>query len=158
MLAAEAYWAAEQSGPQYAGGEEEYEEYEEEEEGEEEYASYKPHSENGKEEAHVEPAVLIQPLQESTSEGEAKAGAAVRLCQDSPHEVSETELCARYASVLGWIKKHVVRPAKRVWNSTVRYVVRGASDTWKTMGVMYSTVKTGLEVGVREYFDDGGPP
>lgn len=32
------------------------------EEGEYEYASYHPHAENGKEETHVEPAVLYQPL------------------------------------------------------------------------------------------------
>jgi RHS repeat-associated protein len=57
-----ATWAA---GPQYANEEEWYEE-EWEEEGGEEDASYN-HSGSGKEEAHIEDAVLYQPLREPTT-------------------------------------------------------------------------------------------
>ncbi len=62
--AAEAAAAA--AGPQYAGGEEwgegaeEWEEWEEE--GSYEYASYQHGGENGEEEHHIEPAILVQPL------------------------------------------------------------------------------------------------
>ncbi len=49
-------------GPQYAGGEEEWEEYEEEEEYE--YASYHHESKSDSEEGHMEDVVLVQPLQE----------------------------------------------------------------------------------------------
>jgi hypothetical protein len=45
----------------------------EEEEGEYEYASYNKDSEDGKQEAHVEPAILVQPLHEA-GEGGTKEG------------------------------------------------------------------------------------
>ena len=72
--AAEAAAAA--AGPQYAEGEE-WEEWEEE--SEYEYAAYK----HGRDEAHVEPAVLVQPLNGEVGEGEEAGtlGSAVPLCK-----------------------------------------------------------------------------
>lgn len=69
LKAQEAAFEAGLAGPQYAGGEEEYwEEWEEygEEEGGYEYVSDHHNGENGKEEAHIEPAVLYPPLGEAT--------------------------------------------------------------------------------------------
>jgi hypothetical protein len=71
-----------------------------EEGGYEEYASYHPHAENGKEEVHVESAVLVQPLGgEGASEGEAGEGedgatfgSAVPLCN-----VASERPCAQSA-------------------------------------------------------------
>jgi RHS repeat-associated protein len=106
LKAQEAEEAASESGPQYEEEEgEEGEEYEEEEEeGEEyEYASYKHGAKGGQEEAHIEPALLVQPL------GEA-ANAA-------PSEIGQPEHGAHYLKVSGngcgdvgycrghWIKK-----------------------------------------------------
>jgi RHS repeat-associated protein len=78
--AAEAAAAA--AGPGYAG-EEEWEEWEEwgewgEEEGGYEWASYRKSGENGTEEAHVEPAVLYQPLGEGggAENGGERSGAS----------------------------------------------------------------------------------
>jgi hypothetical protein len=97
--------AAAAAGPQYAGGEEEWEEWEEEG-GEYEYASYKPHAENGKgEEAHVEPVSLYQPLAVSSGGGEADIDATVRVCQDGSEDSSRTKGCARYASAWGFIEE-----------------------------------------------------
>lgn len=105
------------AGPQYIAGEEfgDWEEWEEwEEEGGYEYAAYHQGGKEGHEEAHVELAVLVQPLQESASEAEAKAGAVVRLCQDITGGSRNTGPCARYAwfgsGVVHWVTKHVIRP------------------------------------------------
>lgn len=105
------------AGPQYIAGEEfgDWEEWEEwEEEGGYEYAAYHQGGKEGHEEAHVELAVLVQPLQESASEAEAKAGAVVRLCQDITGGSRKTGPCARYAwfgsGVVHWVTKHVIRP------------------------------------------------
>jgi hypothetical protein len=46
-----------------------------EEEGEYEYASYIKDSEDGKQEAHVEPAILVQPLHEAGEGGTKRNGA-----------------------------------------------------------------------------------
>ncbi len=139
---------------QVTAGEEEYEEYEEE--GEEwEYVNYEHGGKEGREEAHVEPAILVQSLGESTSE--AKAGAMAHQCQDTAHEVSKKGPCARYASIGSWIKKNIIRPAEHVWNSTVRYISRGVTDTYKATG---ANVKGMWEVGKNAYEDwnDAGEP
>jgi RHS repeat-associated protein len=78
--AAEAATAA--AGPQYTGGEEEWEEWWEEE-GEYEYAAYHPGGE-GHEEAHMEQAVLYQPLS-ATGEG---SGGWFRYVGCNRHEQS----------------------------------------------------------------------
>ncbi len=69
--------AAAAAGPQYVGGEEEWEEFGEE--GEYEYAVYQ----HGQDEAHVEPAVLVQPLNGKVGRGEEAGtlGSAVPLCK-----------------------------------------------------------------------------
>ncbi len=75
--AAEAAEAA--AGPQYAGGEEEWEE----EEGGYEYISDHGGTKGGKEETHIEPAILVQPLNGEAGKGEETAtlGSAVPLCK-----------------------------------------------------------------------------
>jgi RHS repeat-associated protein len=103
--------AAAAGGPSYAGmaewGEEEWgeEEWGEEEEGEYEYISNHQAGENGKEEAHVEPAVLIQPLNgEEADNGEHATtfGSQVPLCQ-----ADRQEPCAHLArGGEGTHKKH----------------------------------------------------
>jgi hypothetical protein len=86
------------------------------EEGEYEYASNHQGGESGKPEAHVEAAVLYQPLQESGGEVEAEAKAALRLCQDAVGGARKMEACARYASIFGkighWVDKHIIRPVE----------------------------------------------
>jgi hypothetical protein len=70
--------------------------------GEGEYASY--HSgEGSQQETLGEPATLYQRLQEATGEAEGKT-AAIRVRQDAVDYASTTELCARHASVLGFIE------------------------------------------------------
>ncbi len=157
--AAEAAAAAAAAGPQYA----EDEEWEEwwEEEGEYEYASYHPGSEEGHE-AQVEPGLLLQPLSELTGETKAKTGAVVRVCRVASDGVRKEGPCARYASIFGsvghWVSRHIIRPAEHVWKTTVSYIVRGATDAYRASGASFNTVRTGFEVGLREYMDDGGPP
>jgi hypothetical protein len=51
------------------------------EEGEYENASYHPHVENGKEEAHVEPAILVQPLSGEEASGSESGLGVVPLCE-----------------------------------------------------------------------------
>jgi len=74
--AREAAAAAALAGPQYAGGEEWGEEWEEwwEEEGGYEWASYHHGTKPASEEHHIEPAILVQPLnsKESGATGEDK--------------------------------------------------------------------------------------
>jgi RHS repeat-associated protein len=72
------------------GGEEEWGEWEYEEEGEYEYASYQHGSENGEEEAHIEPAVLYQSLE---PEAYGRRQGALRLCG-----TGSTGPCARDTS------------------------------------------------------------
>jgi RHS repeat-associated protein len=75
--------AAAAAGPQYAGGEEEWEEWWEEEGGYE-YASWQHGGKPGNEEAHVEPAILLQPLSgEEAGKGDEAAtlGSAAPLCK-----------------------------------------------------------------------------
>jgi RHS repeat-associated protein len=75
--------AAAAAGPQYAGDEEEWEEWWEEE-GEYEYASWQHGGKPGNEEAHVEPAILLQPLSgEEAGKGDEAAtlGSAAPLCK-----------------------------------------------------------------------------
>ncbi len=77
--------AAQTAGPAFAFGEEEewFEEEEYwEEEGEYEYASYHHGGESGKEEAHVEPALLVQSLVSETQADEGKQAESdtVPLC------------------------------------------------------------------------------
>jgi RHS repeat-associated protein len=93
--AQQAAWAAEQAaGPQYA---EEWEEWWEEE-GEYEYASDHHGSTGSNEEAHVEPAILVQPLVSQThvGEGEQAEVGAVPLC-----EGGATGACSRDAGGIG---------------------------------------------------------
>jgi RHS repeat-associated protein len=82
QTAAEAAWYAETAGgPEYAG-EEEWEEWWEEE-GEYEYISDHHSGTQGSEEAHVEPAILVQPLMSEAQAGEdghAEPG-TVPLCE-----------------------------------------------------------------------------
>jgi hypothetical protein len=92
------------------------------EEGEYEYASYQGGGTGSNEEAHVGPATLVQPLQESTGEGQAKAGTVVRLCKDAGHEAGNAEPCARYVEVFGWINKHIVQPVKHFVHKVVKIV------------------------------------
>ncbi len=89
--AQEAAWAEGLAGSQYMGGEEEYnEEWEEwEEEGEgAEYASYHNGGKSENEEAHAEPAVLVQSLvtdltegDEGSGQGATARGSTVPLCK-----------------------------------------------------------------------------
>jgi len=105
--AREASEAAGAAGPQYAGGEEwgldaeEWEEWEEwEEEGEYEYAAYRHHGENGQQgtqEAHVEPALLVQPLPEAARGTESQQGGVIRPCRHASSERKESGPCARDA-------------------------------------------------------------
>jgi RHS repeat-associated protein len=120
--------AGETAGPQYAG-EEEYEEWWEEEGSYGyEYASNHQGSESGKPEAHVEAAVLYQPLQESGGEVEAKAKAALRLCQDAAGGAGKVEACARYASIFGkighWVDKHIIKPVEHFVHEIVTNLPR----------------------------------
>jgi RHS repeat-associated protein len=69
QAAREAAEAAALAGPQYEGEEEYWEEWWEEEGGWE-YVGYQHGSESGNAEAHIEPAVLYQPLGEGASSGE----------------------------------------------------------------------------------------
>lgn len=79
-LAAEYAEAA--AGPGYAGEEGEWEEWEEEEEGGYEYAAYHQGTGSGNAEAHVEPAILVQPL---NNEGTSLFSPVVPLCK-AEHE------------------------------------------------------------------------
>ncbi len=76
------------------------------------HASDHQGSESGKQEAHLESGVLYQPLQESGGEVEAKAKAALRLCQDAAGGARRMEACARYASIFTkighWVNEHVM--------------------------------------------------
>jgi RHS repeat-associated protein len=112
---AKARMEAEMAGVATEGPEEEWYEEEEGSYGYE-YASNHQGSESGKPEAHVEAAVLYQPLQESGGELEAKAKAALRLCQDAAGGAGKVEACARYASIFGkighWVDKHIVKPVE----------------------------------------------
>ncbi len=120
-----------------------------------EYVSYKQGGKEGRSEAHAEPAILVQPLGESTSE--AKAGAMPHLCLNAAHEVSKEGPCARYTSIGSWVTKHIIRPAVHAWNSTVRYISRGAIDTYKATGANFKAM---WEVGKSAYEDwnDAGEP
>jgi RHS repeat-associated protein len=89
---------------------------EEEEEGEEwEYAAYHMGSKTGHEEAHVESALLYQPLGGGTSEGQTirEKGdlAPCRSELESHAALSPHSACARNVSFLSkawkWVKKHV---------------------------------------------------
>jgi RHS repeat-associated protein len=89
---AEEAFAANPPWDQITAGNEEYEEFEwYEEEGEYEYASYSRGGENGKEEAHTEPAVLYQPLGEASRWESGDGGVmpqsgAAQLCSGSVAE------------------------------------------------------------------------
>ncbi len=91
--AAEAAAAA--AGPQYTGGEEEWEEWGEEE-GEYEYASYHHGNEDGKQEVQAEPAILLQPLigEESDSEYTTALNSNTLLCKHG-----QSGPCTRYVAV-----------------------------------------------------------
>jgi hypothetical protein len=93
-----------------------------------EYASNHQGSESGKPEAHVEAAVLYQPLQESGGEVEAKAKAALRLCQDAAGGAGKVEACARYASIFGkighWVDKHIIKPVEHFVHEIVTNLPR----------------------------------
>lgn len=93
-----AYWAA---GPHMLGeGEEEWGEEEEwyEEEGEYEYASYKLGGESGEGEAHIEPALLLQPLKSNEVSGSEDANTrdSISIC-----EPGSEGPCARYTGGVG---------------------------------------------------------
>jgi RHS repeat-associated protein len=106
------------AGPQYAAAEEEgwwYEEGWYEEESGYEYASDQHNGENSKEEAHIEPAVLYQPLPgESTEVSEAESGGAVMVpvlgrphCKSckkhrpAPRQGEGQELCGAIGGFIG---------------------------------------------------------
>jgi hypothetical protein len=103
------------------------------EEGGYEGVAYHPGT-SGQEEGHLEAGVLYQPLQESGGEVEAKAKAALRLCQDAAGgarkmEASKAEPCARYVLSLGEFlgsvqqdAEHVGRWVKHVVHSVLRHV------------------------------------
>jgi hypothetical protein len=130
-----------------------------EEEGEYGYAAYHQGAENGKHEAHIEPAVLVQPLGESTSEAEAKAGAVVRLCKDAVHETGSAEPCARFAwfgsGVVHWVTKHIIRPVEHVWNTVGRYVSRGATEAWKASGASGKAIWEVGKAGFEDWANSG---
>lgn len=130
-----------------------------EEEGEEwEYVSYKHSGKPGNDEMHAEQALLVQPLEEqTTSETQTRTGVMARPCQNTSHEEPKMVSCVRYTSVGNWIKKNIIRPAKHVWNSTVRYVSRGVVDTYKATGANFKAM---WEVGKSAYEDwnDAGEP
>jgi hypothetical protein len=96
------------------------------EEGEYEYVAYhhggQPKAKGGGEEAqaHIEAAVLYQPLLTSNSEEEAIAREVVRSCEVTQHESPRVTTCAQEASLWGKIKhaaagawhfvKHILAP------------------------------------------------
>jgi RHS repeat-associated protein len=89
-LQAEAAFAAAPPWDQVTAGAEEYEEWEEEESGYE-WASYSHDAESGEEEAHAEPAILVQPLGEAganevRSESGTSSGSIVPLCKSGAAE------------------------------------------------------------------------
>jgi RHS repeat-associated protein len=77
--------AAGAAGPQYEEGEEWEEWYEEE--GEYEYITNHKGTKDGKEEAHIEPAILVQPLGES-AEGHEEGGESLDVLAPPPCVVS----------------------------------------------------------------------
>lgn len=126
-----------------------------EEEGEYEYASYKHGGKEGREEAHAEQAILVQPLGKSTSE--AKADATAHLCQETSHGVSKEGPCTRYTSIGSWVTKHIIRPAEHAWNSTVRYISRGAIDTHKATGANFKAMWEVTKSAYEDWNDAGEP-
>lgn len=80
----------------------------------------------GEGEAHAEPAVLYQPLQESSSEVETRAKAALRLCQDAAGGATKTEACARYASIFSkighWVDKHIIKPVEHAFDEIAEHL------------------------------------
>ncbi len=158
--AARAYAAMQGASPEGEYYEEEGPEEEWwEEEGEEwEYVSYKHSGKPGNGEAHTEQALLVQPLEEqATSETQTRTDVMARLCQSTSREESSRVHCTRYASVGSWIKKNIIRPAEHAWNTTVRYISRGVTDTYKATG---ANLKGMWEVGKSAYEDwnDAGEP
>jgi len=116
------------------------------EEGGYEDASYKPHVENGKEEAHVEGGLLYQPLGEGTSEGETSTSNVLRLCKTESEQA--TTLCARDADFLGIEKAwhegwHALKKAAHsIWNSVDRSTV-----SWNEfLGRVKNVFHTGKEI------------
>lgn len=89
-----------------------------EEEGENEYASYKQGDKNGHEEAHIEPAILLQPLtsEEPDYEPHSSLKGQVHLCTEHGSEVGQ--LCdasflgkLRRAATDAWhVVKHIIAP------------------------------------------------
>jgi len=97
-----------------------------EEEGGYEYVADHQGSESGKQEAHLESGVLYQPLQESGGEVEAKAKAALRLCQDAAGGARKMEACARYASIFTkighWVNKHIIKPVEHAFDEIAEHL------------------------------------
>jgi hypothetical protein len=106
-----------------------------EEEGEYEYASYQHGAKEGHEEAHVEPAILVQPLGETVGEAGGVLGdseTAMRLhdllrqCQADSHRTPRTESCAQYVSLLG----DALGVIKKGWQA----LKSAAHATWRFVG------------------------
>jgi RHS repeat-associated protein len=121
--------AAEQAAAEAAaygplGGEEYWEEWWEEEEGEWEWVSYHPRTKSGKQEAHVEPAILVQPLisEETRREDEASHGGVAPPCNVSSAQ-SHHAPCVREASFFGHLFHTVLHwlshapPTSEIWGT-----------------------------------------
>ncbi len=161
------YAAAEHPNIETPGNEEWGEEEWWEEEGEYgwEYAAYHQSGEGsqaGKQEAHVEPTLLVQPLiTETAGEKEGQQDdSVVRLCQGASDGQGQLGPCARYTSVESWVTKHIIRPVKHLWKSTGGYISTGLKDTMSATGVGWrELIGVGREVvnGLRELGDSLGP-
>jgi RHS repeat-associated protein len=138
------------AGPQYEEGGEEWEEWWEEEGGYE-YVSDRHSAESGKEEHHIEPAILVQPLnsEESSSEGGlsaiplCKAGSNGECARDaggggpacppksckrkryrSPCEISHGKGCSEHSTEPGKnIECAIIGGGIGIWNPAVGAVV-----------------------------------
>ncbi len=166
--AQEAAQAAALAGPQYEGEEGgEWEEWWEEEGGYWEYASDHQGAENGKQEAHLETGVLYQPLGETgAEEGQSKTGepSTLSLCESrseatGPHPRGADMPCARYASIFGkighWVNRHIIQPAKHIWNEAGRYIARGATEAWKASGASGRAIWEVGKAGFEDWANSG---
>ena len=119
--------AARNAGPQYTGGEEEWyeEEYYEEESGYE-YASYHQGAENGEQEAHVESAVLYQPIPVNEDAPRGPRYELAEQCLHSSSSASRARACTEYASLFG----EALKAIKKGWKA----VKAGVHAAWRFVG------------------------
>lgn len=97
-----------------------------EEEGEEwEYVSDRHGSHGGREEAHAEPGLVVEPLR-GVSENKGRLNELARQCQTDPHRTSRIESCVQYVSLLG----KALGVIKKGW----RALKSAAHAAWRFVG------------------------